>query len=298
MTPKYLETLRKFVPDAHSGVETLYPAVIDLDIRLRLMERYPDVLEVVTVSQPPLEELVNSQQAAELARIANDEMADIVMKYPNKFAASAACLPLDDIDASMAETDRAIKELRMCGIQIFTSIGGESLDNPKFKPLWQKMAEYDLPIWIHCCNNKKHGFRMGASDWNYEITTAMNKLINGNVFKDFPNIKFIAHHCGGGMIPFFSLKTYPIPLGFDHLERVRQARNFYADTATVATPALMVGYEFFGADHMVFASDSPLGARYGQTVDAVKQVEQMEIPAEDKEKIFTQNALKLLKFII
>ena len=79
-------------------------------------------------------------------------MAELVGKYPDKFVTAIACLPMNDIDAAMKETDRAIKDLGFRGIQIFSTINGESLDTPKFRPLFEKMAEYDLPIWIHPCD--------------------------------------------------------------------------------------------------------------------------------------------------
>ena len=114
------------------------------------MDRLPDVLDVLTVALPPLETvLVTPKDAVELAKIANDEMAELVAKYPDKFLTAVACLPMNDIDAAIKEADRAITHLEFRGVQIFSNIDGEPLDEPKFKPLYERMAQYDLPIWIH-----------------------------------------------------------------------------------------------------------------------------------------------------
>src|SRR3989304_5220906 len=149
MTRKYTELYAGKTPAVKQRVEYRSIAVTDLDVRLRLMNRYPDVLQVLTVANIPLETFAPPADAVELARIANDELAELVDKYPDKFAAGVACLPMNDVDAALAEADRAITKLGLKGVQIYTRINGEPLDNPKFKPLWETMARHDLPIWIH-----------------------------------------------------------------------------------------------------------------------------------------------------
>jgi predicted TIM-barrel fold metal-dependent hydrolase len=123
--------------------------VRDIDIRLNVMNRYPEVLQVLSVSLPPLDKIVTPINALDLCKIANDEMAELVLKHPDKFIAGVACLPVDDMDLALKEMERAITQLGLKGVQLFARVNGEGLDNPKFKPLYEKMAEYDLPIWIH-----------------------------------------------------------------------------------------------------------------------------------------------------
>src|SRR5512139_2743733 len=105
LTPKYLSLYAQKNKAVMDQVETKNRAVIDLEVRLRLMERYPDVLEVLTVAQPPLEQ----------------------------FVAAVACLPMNDVDAALKEADRAIKELGLKGVQIYSRVAGETLDSPKFR---------------------------------------------------------------------------------------------------------------------------------------------------------------------
>lgn len=290
---RWLAALGKANPKVHADARRLFPAAVDLDIRFRLMERYPNVLEVLTVARPsPTEELVTSQQATELVKIANDELAEIIIKYPNKFAAAVAEINLDDMDAALAETDRAITQLGLKGVQISSSLHDELPGNPKFKPLYEKMAKYDLPIWIH----PKLGAGRGTT--GLETCPAMESLVDAGVLDEFPNIKFVTHHCGGG-IPFFMHRmSLPSGAGRGTTRRVDMLQKFYGDTATIGTAGLMCGYEFFGPDHMVFGSDTPLGATFGQTVDGITEVERMNIPAAEKEKIFVGNARRLLKLAI
>ena len=93
----------------------------------------------------------------------------------------------------------------------------------------------------------------------------------------------------------------PLSLGDGHPVRdpVEHFRKFYADTAVYGTTAaLMCGYDFFGADHLLFGTDAPMGPEYGLTVDTIHCVNSMSISDVDKEKIFEQNAVKLLKLAI
>jgi len=286
------------------------PALSQIDIRMRVMARHPDVLQVLTVAAPPLEEVVAPSDAAELAAIANDEMADLVAKYPDKFVAAVACLPMGDIDAALKEADRAITRLNFRGVQVYTNNGGEPLDSPRFRPLYEMMAKHGLPIWIHPWDSPIMGTPAkslpeaarewvprpcrAAFGWEFEMSVAMMRLVLGGVFEDFPNIKFITHHCGG-MVPFFERRIH---VAYE----VEQFRKFYNDTAVYGnTAALMCGYAFFGGDHLLFGTDAPLGTvrqGYGNTLGTIRSIEQMDIPAADKDKIFEGNAVRLLRLLI
>jgi predicted TIM-barrel fold metal-dependent hydrolase len=111
MTEKYLALYRKKVPAIDNEIEVYTRPVVDLQMRLALMDRFPDVLQILTVAKVPLEKFVGPKDAVELARIANDELAELLVKYPNKFFGAAACLPMNDLDAALDEVDRAIGKL-------------------------------------------------------------------------------------------------------------------------------------------------------------------------------------------
>ncbi len=85
---------RKAKPGFNFSRESNNKANVDIDVRLRLLDRYPDVVEVLTISQPPLESACSPADAVELAHIGNDELAELCVKYPDKFVGAVACLPL------------------------------------------------------------------------------------------------------------------------------------------------------------------------------------------------------------
>lgn len=303
MTEKYLALYRKKVPAIEKEIEIYTRPVVDLDMRLRLMDRYPDVLQMLTVAKVPLEKYVSPADAVDLARIANDELADVLVKHADHFFGAAACLPMNDIDAALEEADRAIKELKLQGVQIYTRINGERLDSPKFRPLFQKMAEYDLPIWIHPETNDAIDWDGGLYSWPFETTSAMMRLVKAGIFYEFPKLKFIVHHAGA-MVPFFAdrLKWYVSASKVfveDKPDIYEQFRNFYVDTALYGnTSALKCSYDYYGAGHMLFGTDAPLGPRWGMIEGTIRSIERMEISEAEKERIFSTNAIELFKLAL
>jgi len=299
MTKKYLETYSKKNQEILKRVEARSIAVTDLEVRLRLMNRYPDVLQVLTIANIPLETFAEPADAVELAKIANEELAELIDRYPDKFIAGVACLPMNDMDAALEEADRAVTKLGLKGVQIYSRIDGEPLDNPKFKPLWEKMAGYDLPIWIHPATYDKLDNDIGVFSWPFETSSAMFRLVTSGVFNDHPNIKFITHHCGA-MVPFFEKRIKwvlsLVPGLYPNIKHPEEHfRKFYVDTAVYGnTDALMCGYAFYSADHILFGTDAPLGPKFGLTGETAESIERMSIPDEEKEKIFSRNAIELL----
>src|SRR6185312_11548584 len=121
------------------GVFGFDPVISDLDARFRVMDRHGDYAQVLVLAVPALEEVDPPQAAAELARRANDEMADLVRRFPERFAGFAAALPLGDIEASLTEIDRAVGELGALGVQVFSNVRGAPLADTTFVPIIARM---------------------------------------------------------------------------------------------------------------------------------------------------------------
>ncbi len=318
--PRYTDILRNEYPGFYNQILGTCSPLFDMSERFRIMDKYPDVVQVLTVGPvPPLEAFANSEKSVDLARQANDEMAELVAKYRDRFVAAIALLPMNNIDAAIKETDRAIKDLGFKGIYVHSNINGKPLDSPEFLPLYEKMSQYNLPVYIHPWRGddiaeyptEKTSQYMIASvfGWPYETTAAMTRLVFGGILEKYPNLKVVTHH-GGGMVPYYEQR---ILQHYGRRERIGTApflkelpkspieyyKMFYADTAIHGnTPALMLAYHFFGADHIVLGADMPLGDHYfglrsyRQTINAI---EAMDITDAEKKKIFTDNALQLLR---
>jgi predicted TIM-barrel fold metal-dependent hydrolase len=298
------------------------PSIIDLDVRFRIMDRFPDYVQVISLAAPPIEALGTAEQTSALAREANDGMAELVVKYPDRFPGFVASLPMNDVKASVDEIDRAILRLGATGIQIFSNVNGHPLDEPCYLPIFEKMAERNLPIWIHpsrgpafpdYATEKKSKFEMWwVFGWPYESSVAMARIALAGYFDRFPNLKIITHHMGA-MIPYFSGRT---GAGMDQLGArtededlaavVRGLKKrpqdyfkmFFADTATFGSKsAMQCGLDFFGADHVLFSSDSPFDPEKGPGYirETIRCIEELPISAEDRHKIYEGNARKMLR---
>ena len=320
--PKYTEALRQDYPKFYGQILGKVPPLFDMDERFRIMDMYQPLVQVLTVGPvPPLEAFASPEKSVELAKMANDEMAELVLKYRDRFIAAIALLPMNNIEAALKETDRAINELGFKGIYLHSNINGKPLDSPEFMPFFEKMAKYNLPIYIHPWRGddfadyktEKTSNYMIASifGWPYETTAAMTRLIFSGILEKHPDLKVITHHCGG-MVPYyeqrilqhygFQDKTYQKEAAYLHeltKTPLEYYKMFYNDTAIHGnTPALMLAYHFWGADHLVFGADMPLGdydlgvRSYRQTISAI---EAMDITDDEKKKIFADNARSLLR---
>lgn len=308
------------------------PTITDLESRFRIMDKYDDYMQVLTICGPPLDAVVSPKDAIELAKIGNDELAELVSKYPDRFVGAVATLSTSDMDAAMEELDRAIKELKFRGVLIYTPQfsfdpknkgfpkAGKSIDSPELDLLYERMSHYNLPIWIHPTTeavphytneSRSKYYEFQVFLWPYETTLAMNRFVFGGILAKYPNLKIITHHCGA-MVPYFEGR---IKLSHDFAEmRLKRKhkqgltkhvleyfRMFYNDTAiSGSTPALMCAYAFFGADHLLFGTDMPFDCQIGNLAvrETIQSIEKMEITELEKKKIFEDNAKSLMRLPI
>jgi len=122
--------------------------LVDVELRFRMMDRHEGYVQVLTLANPPLEVVAGPAASPDLARLANDEMAALVAGHPDRFPGFVASLPMNNPDAALAEVDRALGELGATGVQIFTNVNGRPLDLPEYRPIFARMAERRLPIWM------------------------------------------------------------------------------------------------------------------------------------------------------
>ena len=241
-----------------------------------------DYQQILSLPSPPIEAMAGPGDAALLARIANDGLADLVQRHPDRFPAFVASLPMNAPDAVMTEARRAIDDLGACGVQVFSNVNGAPLTSPELLPLFDLMAGV-RPAHLDTSRARRRGRRLSdrtASQfeiwwtlgWPYETSVAMARIVFAGLFDTHPSLKIITHHMGG-MIPFFEGR---VGHGWDQLgtrssdvdnaavlQRLKRRpidyfRLFYADTALFGAAAgTTCGLSFFGVDHVLFASDAP-----------------------------------------
>jgi predicted TIM-barrel fold metal-dependent hydrolase len=303
------------------------PILYDLDARLRMMDSFgPDYQQILTLSMPAIEYVAPPDKSPDIAKLANDGMAEIVAKHPKKFPAFVASVPMNNVKAALAEIDRAVGKLGAKGIQIMTNVNGRPLDDPELGPIFEKMHSLDLPIWMHPTRPQKfadYPTEQGSKydiwwvfGWPYETSAAMARMVFSGFFDRWPNLKIITHHLGA-MVPFLEAR---VGLGLDQLGTREAAephyaeivqnmkkkgrrpvdyfRMFFGDTAINGSKAGTVcGIDFFGCDHVLFGTDCPFDPEGGPMFirDIIKVLDEIDLTAEERAKIYHLNAEKMLK---
>lgn len=319
---KYQEALEKKVTGRDMNLPSAnwsktVPTLLDLEARFRLMDDFDGYTQVLTVASPPTYSLADSSLALELCRIANDELAELVHRYPDRFAAGIATLPMNDPEAAVVEAVRAVKDLRLRGVEIYTDICDKAPDEAEFLPLYEKMEELGRPVFIHprglmsTPDFKGEAFskyRLWTKlGWPYASAMALCRLVYSGVMERFPGLKIVTHHCGG-MIPYVAGRldwaddVNEMQMGQRDIDLKEHAlvyfRRIYYDTAVSGnTAALQCALSVMGLDQLVFGTDAPFDNQYGRRHirQSIEGVERMGLSEEDKRKVFQDNAIKLLR---
>jgi predicted TIM-barrel fold metal-dependent hydrolase len=293
--------------------------IVDVDARLRLLDQFGEYVQVISLPLPPVEIIAAPDKSPQLAREANDGLAELVAKH-DRFLGFAAALPMNNPQAAAQELCRAVDDLGALGVQVYTNIAGKPLDDPELLPIFEEAVRRDVPIWMHPARGADFADYQSEArslyeiwwtfGWPYETSVAMARLVFSGCFDRFPHLKVITHHMGG-MIPYFEgrvghgwdqLGTRTSDVDYTSLLKSMKRRPieyfkmFYADTALFgAASATRCGLDFFGLDRVVFASDMPFEPTPGMYArETIACVEGLELTTAEKDQIYRGNAERLL----
>jgi predicted TIM-barrel fold metal-dependent hydrolase len=204
----------------------------------------------------------------ELARRANDGLAEIVAAQPRRFAA-VATLPLPDVDAALDELHRVYDELSLDGVMLLTNLAGTYLGDPAWDPLFAALDERGAYVFVHP-GLPPHPLPLPHPVWLYEFpfetVRAVANLIYSGTLERHPSIRFQVAHLGGAA-PFLAHRI--ASLADREPERAGQApagalayldRLYYDTGLTNNAPALAATREVTSLDHIVFGTDWPYAA--------------------------------------
>jgi uncharacterized protein len=284
----------------------------DMDARFRAMDALDGYVQVLTLCLPPIEQMAQGQQAVDLARLANDSMADLVRRHPERFVGFAASLPLADAVASTVELERAVTELGALGAQVFTNCNGSAMDHRRLEPLWARMEALDRTVWVHGArqptmadyvdeDRSRYGL-WAALGWPYEMGMCAARIVASGVLDRYPRLRFLLHH-SGGMLPSFSRRVNGSWLelqaaapederaysGLQH-PTFEYFQRFYADTSGQSPVAIRAALDFLGVEHVLLGSDAP----FAVPLDHVRNVERLQLSPEQHELVVAGNARRML----
>lgn len=278
------------------------------DVRLQEMDRFGIERAIVSLAAPCIQDEVDAARATRRAAEANDALAAIVRKHPDRYSGFAA-LPMQDPRAAAAEIERGVRELGFVGALVngYSSLGNLETaayyDEPQYLPFWERVAALDVPFYLHPRNPLPNQRRMyeGRTEllgptWAFTVETGTHalRLITSGLFDRFPGLTIVLGHLGE-LLPFAISR---LAQRMSHIPSVTLQKpataylrdNFYVTTSGNFHTASLIGVILqLGADRVLFAVDYP----FEQTRDAVEWFDAAPISEADREKIGRTNAARL-----
>lgn len=247
-----------------------------------------------------------------MARSTNDELADAIKKYPDRYVGLAALAPQDP-EGSAKELERAVTKLGMCGAKLNSHAKGEYLDDRKFWPIFEAAESLDVPLYLHPTwpapalirGFEDYGFPLAGPPFGFGAETSLHsmRLIYSGLFDKFPKLKIVLGHMGEGLpfwlyrIDFYWLKPWVAPElkpKIDHKPSHYIINNFlFTSSGMHYLPAFICAYLALGSDLIAFGADHP----FETSKESIESLGILPICDADKEKFFHGNAEKLLKLV-
>jgi 2,3-dihydroxybenzoate decarboxylase len=281
--------------------------------RLRQMDAHGMELMVLSLNAPAIQAIADTTAAVDMARRANDFLAEQVARRPDRFQAFAA-LPMQDAEAAADELRRCVRDLGFKGTlvngfsQVNRGSGTAYYDHPDYLPFWAEAESLDAPFYLHPRNPlpadsalyEGHGWLMGPT-WAFGQETAVHalRLMGSGLFDKHPGLKVVLGHMGEGL-PYSMWRVdnrngwMKAPPGHAAAHPIGHyfSRNFWLTTSgNFRTQSLVDALLELGSDRLLFSTDWPFEA----VADACTWFDACSISENDRIKIGRTNAQALFK---
>jgi predicted TIM-barrel fold metal-dependent hydrolase len=276
------------------------------DLRIKEMDEAGIDVQVISHGAPSTQRL-DAETAVRLARNVNDRLAQAIAAYPDRFAAFAA-LPTPDPKAAADELERTVTQLGFKGAMVHGLTNGVFFDDKRFWPIFERAQALDVPLYVHPAVPHSAVVEAYYQDyladfptlrtaaWGFTVETATQgiRLVLSGVFDAYPDVKIILGHMGEGL-PFLLWRidhALSRPGNRSVSFREQFSQHFYITTSgNFSTPALLCSMMELGVDRILFSVDWP----FVPNVPGTKWMHELQLSAEDKTKILSGNAKRLLK---
>jgi aminocarboxymuconate-semialdehyde decarboxylase len=266
----------------------------------------------MTVVSNPMHELRQMEADEQLAEISelNRYIAEQQDRHSGRIVGFASSAPCGG-DKFLRELERAVTEDGLKGVWVTSSLKGAYPDDDEAKPFFELVTRLDIPVVIHPPSigfgeERMNVYRLASSVGRpFDNALAIARLIVRGIFEQFPTLKLVGSHLGGGICEIigrldyaYELQEEAFFLGSYEPMLINYApshylKMMYLDLVCYHAPAARCGIETMGADHILFGTDAPPLTVLKQR--GLKMVEELGLDAADKDKILSGNARKLLK---
>lgn len=279
-------------------------AIFDPDLRRADMQRQGVDIQVIAIPPPNFHYHVPAAVGAEFARIQNEELLALSDSQPDRFHLFAT-LPLQDIEAALAEIEYLAGLPRVRGVQIGSNVAGIDLDHPTLQPVWEALDESGLPVWLHADQRAIAGadrlgdyYLQNLVGIPMESTIAIARLIFGGVLSRHPGLRFGVTH-GGGFAPYqvgrwqHGWEVRPEPtVNTDQATPRELFATLFFDSLTHDPVSLRLLGDRVGWDHVMLGSDYPFDMA---AVDPVRAVVAAGLGDEGQDRVLNKTAVSFLR---
>lgn len=274
------------------------PLYLDVDAKLATMDAAGIEMTALSINDPGPEWFGNDGPA--VARMANDFVADVVRKHPTRFF-GLCVLPLQNMQASLVELDRAVQMLGHRGILLYTNLAGRFPDEPEYRPLFARAVELDVPVLLHpakpVTTEFVKGYEMTSTLGNmFENTIALTRLLMSGLLDEFPKLKLVCPHLGGTLPYIVGRMDHQVTVlkrGPKNLTRTpsEYLKQIWLDIVSPLPLAMKYAYDFMGPERLLYASDHP----WVEPTLIRDDFKSLQLSAADEQRIFRDNARALFR---
>jgi aminocarboxymuconate-semialdehyde decarboxylase len=273
----------------------------DIDAKIAAMDRMRISISALSVAPPTYFYNLAPEAGLAASRLSNDGIAQMVAKYPARLRGMAT-LPMQDPDAAITELERVVKEYQFKAVEMGTSVEGEQLAHPRFRPLLKTIEQLGCFIFTHpyACTAKggMDDYEM-ANTIGYPLDSTMMAahLIASGALDDLKTLRIVIPH-GGGYLPY---QIGRFARAHQHRPAASKAtqtspydlfKRFYFDALTHDPRSTRHLITMAGADHVVIGTDNPFNMGYDDPLAALEATP--GLTAEEKAQICSGTARALL----
>jgi aminocarboxymuconate-semialdehyde decarboxylase len=271
----------------------------DLDRRLAIMDS--GGVQVQVLSLVPLPTLGDEEVTVRLVRAANDALADVAARRPDRFRAYAE-LPLPYLDAALGELERCRDQLGLDAVNLLASCGDTSIVAREFDPLYEELDRHGSVMFIHprvsgLCSALVNDYELAAPLGTlFEDTLVVAQMVRRQFLQKFSAVRVVVPHLGGILPIYLQRMDNQMQLFFPDLpERPSDTvRRIWFDTLVHGSvPALRSAWESFGVDRLVTGSDFPVMEHHDGYAANIDYIRHAGLPDADVEQILHVNAPRL-----
>ena len=239
-----------------------------------------------------------AEEGRDWATLWNEIMADTQKKYPGRVWASAA-VPLQDTRVAIEVLDDAVNRLGLMGINLPGSVGEDPrIDAQRLQPFYARVEQLGIPMFLHptdvifqdMLSDDYDGALHLSLGRVVEVSVAAMRLILSGTMERYPKLKVVMSHTGGSL-PYQAgrmdknSKAAKLPRPVS-----AYMKRMFTDTVSPHSEGMQFAIDYFSIDHVMYGTDYPCW----DPAPCLKLLEDVKLSAADKQKLFCDNAKRIL----